>query len=117
MDKKALIALVRHAGNLSFKEGDFSVSGKNDLLILITAAGQITGTPLEDASTLDINQKVADTIFLAARNEFIESTSEDAFLLLKNATLKTANCDISYSYLYVFTDDIIAATIGSSNQN
>lgn len=88
--------------------------------MLITAAGQITGTPLQagdelkDGSTLE--EYVLDNLFSAAEKVFAEE-DDDSFILLKNATLKTPRCDITYSYLYVFTDDIIAATVGTSDVN
>lgn len=47
MNKKDLISLVHHAGNMSIETSSGSISSVNNLLILVTAAGQITGTLLK----------------------------------------------------------------------
>lgn len=115
MNKKMLISLVHHAGNMSLETSSGSISSVNNLLILVTAAGQITGTLLQKENDSDPKEQIADAIFLSAANTLANHAGEDSFILLKDATLKTAGCDIAYRYLYVFTDDIIAVTIGNSN--
>lgn len=115
MNKKALISIIHHAGNMSIDTGTVSINATNNLLILITAAGQITGTLLREESEANLEERVADTIFLNVANAVAEHADEDSFILLKDAVLKTASCDITYRYLYVFTDDVIAASIGNSN--
>lgn len=117
MDKKALLNLIYHAGNVSIKKDDFSMNGNNDLLVLIIAGGQIIGTPLQTPDSSDLSQMATDTLFLNAAQAFKDSAKEDSFLLLKNAVLRIAGNDVAYRYLYVFTDDIIAATIADSNSN
>lgn len=117
MDKKALLNLIYHAGNVSIKKDDFSMNGSNDLLILITAAGQIIGTPLLEPDSSNLNQMATDTLFLNVVQTFKKSFNEESFLLLKNAVVKTTGNDVVYRYLYVFTDDIIAATVADSNGN
>lgn len=115
MNKKALISFLHKVGNTSFKSEDISISATNDMLILITAAGQITGTPLLKADNPDAKQTITDGIFLETAKTYSNETKEDSFLLLKNAVLQTSSGAVSYRYLYVFTDDIIAATIGNTN--
>ena len=92
------------------------------MLVLITAAGQITGIPLQVDDELQAGDKsdlegyVLDSIFSTASKVFAEH-KDDSFILLKNATLNTLGGNISYQYLYVFTDDIIAVTVANSNAN
>lgn len=117
MDKKALLNLIFYAGNTSIQKGDFSLNSENDLLVLITAAGRIIGTPLQEPDSSDINQLATDTLFLNAAKAFKESAKEDDFLLLKDAVLETHGSSDTYRYLYVFTDDIIAATVANSDKN
>ena len=44
MDKKSLLSFIHYVGNSSVQGKNFSIESKNNSLILITAAGQITGT-------------------------------------------------------------------------
>jgi hypothetical protein len=83
-------------------------------LVLITAAGQITGTPLLKADKNNETENfLIDSVFLEAAETYKSISSDDSFILLKDAVLKTSTCDISYRILYVFTDNIIAASIGN----
>lgn len=122
MDKKALISTIHRIMNASLGNEEVPIKGTNDLLVLITAAGQITGTPLQVSDELhtadksDLEGYVLDTIFSTASEVFAEH-GEDSFILLKDAVLNTPSGNISYRSLYVFTDDVIAATIANSNAN
>lgn len=116
MDKKALISAIHRVTNTSLGNEKFSISGTNDLLVLITAAGQITGTPLQVIDESSPKAYISDKLFSTVANFFAEK-EDDSFLLLKDAVLKTLGYDITYQYLYVFTDDIIAVTVTKSDVN
>lgn len=63
MNKKALILFLHKAGNISLKSEDISISATNNMLVLITAAGQITGTPLLKADDPDAKQAITEASF------------------------------------------------------
>lgn len=112
MDRKSLISFLYKVGNTSLETNNISISATNNALILITAAGQITGTPLRVDNNPNAKPDAIDTLF----HEVVKACSDganDDVLLLKDAILKTPSGNITYRYLYVFTDDIIAATIAN----
>ncbi len=119
MDKKALISAIHRISNASLGGKEISVTTTNELLVLVTAAGQIFGTPLQIGHKLQKNNEfdpkryAADTIFSIA-SELITEQGEDSFILLKDAVLRTSGEKTAYQYLYVFTDDVIAATVTNS---
>ena len=120
MNKKFLIYLIHRAANLKMDTEDVSIALDNQSLVLLTAAGQITGTPLEKDTLKSeaIKEQVLDTLFLESGNVYSSEYNEDDFILLKNVTLITSSGNqLSYGYLYVFTDDIIAASFGSLQAN
>lgn len=119
MNKKTLISAIHLATNMSFGNEKISITGTNKLLVLITAAGQITGTPLQTSDELQVTDEselkgyVAGTI-LSTASKVIEEHGADSFILLKDAVLKAPSYSINYQYLYVFTDDVIAVTVTNS---
>lgn len=119
MDKKALISTIHSIANMSLGNEEVSITATNKLLVLITAAGQITGTPLQMSDELQKSDNpnperyVADTIFSTA-SKVIAEQGDSSFIFLKDAVLKTPGQNISYQYLCVFTDDVIAATVTNS---
>ncbi len=119
MDKKALISAIHHVTNMTLSSENLSVTTTNELLVLITAAGQIIGTPWQVGHKLQENDKsglenrLPSEIFLAT-SKFMAEQGEDSFILLKDAVLRTSGEKIAYQYLYVFTDDVIAATVTST---
>lgn len=120
MNKKALIAMIHHVGNLKLNNDDASIELNNQGLVLLTAAGQIIGTPCQpdDKESANTKERILDSVFSEAGNAYTEATNENDFILLKNATLMTSSGqNISYGYLYVFTDDIIAASVTDPHSN
>lgn len=117
MDKKSLLSFIHYVGNSSVQEKNFSIESKNNSLILITAAGQITGTFLLESNSSDSKEQMTDNFFIGAGHAYTEHTKEQSFILLKDAILRTSTEKFTYSYLYVFTDDIIAVTIANLDMN
>ena len=120
MNKKALVAMIHHAANLKLDTQDASIAFKDQKMIFLTAAGQIIGTPMQkdDEKPEDIKEQILDTLFFETGKTYSDTSNETDFILLKNAVLTTAaGNQISYAYLYLFTDDIIAATFGAPNIN
>ena len=112
MDRKSFISFLYKVGNTSIETNNISISATNNALLLITAAGQITGTLMPTDNNPRTKPDAIDTLF----GEVVKVCSNDAdddVLLLKDAILKTSSGSITYRYLYVFTDDIIAATIAN----
>lgn len=91
------------------------VSGQS--LILVTAAGTIIGTPLLECDESNLESFASDAFFYTIGESCAEKINEESFIVLKDAVLKTGSSDIRYKYLYVFTDDIIAVTIGSTDSD
>lgn len=56
MDKKALISAIHRISNASLGGKEISVTTTNELLVLVTAAGQIFGTPLQIGHKLQKKQ-------------------------------------------------------------
>lgn len=118
MNKKAFIELLHHSGNLQIDIHNASFSADNDLIVLVTAAGQISGTILKNDSSDATEERITDNLFLAIKNSYIENSKELDFILLKNAVLLlNSGKEVRYRYLYVFTDDVIAATVANSESN
>lgn len=116
MNKKLLISLLDRSRNANLGTDSIPVSLASNTLILITAAGQITGTVLrEKDDKADWKGQFSDMMLLTAAEVVAECQGGDSFILLKDAVVENFGKSISYSYLYVFTDDIIAATIGNMN--
>ena len=104
MDKKSLLSFIHYVGNSSVQGKNFSIESKNNSLILITAAGQITGTFLLESNSSDSKEQMTDNFFIGAGHAYTENTKEQSFILLKDAILRTSTEKFTYSYLYVFTD-------------
>lgn len=110
--------MLDRSRNANFGTESSPISLASNTLILITAAGQITGTVLrEKDDEADWKGQFSDMMLLTAANVVAEHPGEDSFILLKDAVVINFGKSISYSYLYVFTDDIIAVTIGNMNAN
>lgn len=118
MDKKAFISTLHRLMNISADNETSPFTTTNKLLVLITAAGQIVGTPLQlsDKSQASDNaspkKSASDTIFSTVSDCFTD-LGESSFVLMTDAFLETSGHKIAYPYLYVFTDDIIAVTVAN----
>lgn len=117
MNKQFLISLIQRAANTPIKNDEFSMDMSGHSLVLVTAAGTIVGTPLLKCDESDLKELAVDAFFYTLGEAYSEKTNENSFILLKDAVLNTGSCNISYKFLYVFTDDVIAATIGNINCN
>lgn len=98
----------------TFKNTSIDVS-QNDLIIL-TAAGTISGTfiPISSKEN-DIENDIEYKLIKAIHSNALEVCKDpDKVILLKDVTLLTATgFNQFFKYLHVFTDDIIAITIGN----
>lgn len=117
MNKQFLISLIQRAANTPIKNDEFSMNISGHSLVLVTAAGTIVGTPLSKCDESDLEELATDAFFYTLGETYSEKTNDNSFILLKNAVLKTGSCNISYKFLYVFTDDVIAVTIGNIDCN
>lgn len=122
MDKKALLSLLSRCMDFSVKKNDLSISVKADHLVLLTAAGQITGVPVplanEEDSSASVNEAIGKSFFISMATTYKEKYNERDFILLKDATLFASSGNrFSYNFLYVFTGDVIAATIAECGSN
>lgn len=115
--KEFLINFLSDSSNFQFDEAGVSVDAPD--LILITAAGTIKGTPLiapnKPTEDTEPAEYFADTIFSTIQQK--AASVEDrtcSSILLKDAELIIGTSQrISYGFLYVFLDDVIAVTIAS----
>lgn len=117
MDKNNFISLIQQATSKPIKNDVFSMDMSDHSLVLVTAAGTIVGTPLSKCDESDLKEFAVDALFYTLGETYRKKFNENSFILLKDAVLKTGSCDISYKFLYVFADDVIAVTIGNVDSN
>jgi len=115
MDKKMLVSFLYHIGNSNLGNDACSIRAQNDLVVLVTAAGTITGKLLLKADEANVTEYAADSIFLTTAEAFEEKSADNSLILLKDAVLQAVGCKISYRYLYVCADSIIAVSLTNSN--
>lgn len=100
------------------QDENFPVDLTDNVLVLVTAAGTIKGTPTFSIpeEEKDITQFIFGTAFETAIKNENSNSSKDC-ILLKNATLITGNTSCFFSYLFIFVDDIIGLSISGSDNN
>lgn len=106
LTKKAILAGYAHSLSIE-------TFAKNRL-ILVTAAGIISGIPVLDEEKSDLNVISLQTFNSAAVEALSEyGSSKEDFILLKDAHFEATSARIDLPALTVFCDQVIAATIGS----
>lgn len=110
MNKKIFLELLHRAGSTSLKTDSGSIDFENDALVLITAAGQIVGTPLLDIESSDIKGTVAEGRYLNVVKAYEEVSKDHSVILLKDATLLTDSQRLHHEFLVIFTDEIIGVS-------
>lgn len=116
--KTSLTKYLAHLLTMNKQDKSFPVDLTNNVLVLVTAAGTIKGTPTFSIpeEEKDINQSIFSTAFKVAAKNDTSNSSEDC-ILLKNATLITGNTSCVFNYLFIFVDDIIGLSISGSDNN
>lgn len=97
---------------------------KGNLVQVVTAAGVITGTPVNSDSETDNVIKVIESL----NSQIIErhkkdvnipsddpTSGNDGFFTLKDVTLFSGNNQGKFKILNIFFDQVIAITIGNSS--
>lgn len=116
--KNVLVHMLSNIDKLNHSGNDFSFSINPYCLVLVTAAGTIKGNLCKPADNSPLEECIPDAIFCDIEktiNTEID-TSSSPFILLKDATLlDRSGTTIYYRYLYIFTNDIIAATIADAD--
>ncbi len=113
--KQALILSTLAA--ISVKNDKIDIS--QNALIIITAAGIITGTYVSKEMANSLNDDVTYAAFISidknAKEKFGDSFD---FILLKDVTMITSmGVRNSFKCLHVFIDEIIALSFGNISQN
>ena len=108
---------IATAATISVKNNQINLTSNS--LIIVTAAGTITGTyvseNIEDSLNDDATYTVFKTIDTNAR-KLCNSASHS--ILLKDATMITSSGTHNiFKYLYVFVEEIIAVSFGEMTQN
>lgn len=104
LTKEAILAGYAHALSMD--------TFKDNRLILVTAAGIISGVPVLDEEKNDLNIVTLQSINSSVVEALSEQGSSAAdFILLKNARFEAATPSVSFPVLTVFCDQIIAASI------
>lgn len=117
--KRLLVDFLSDPNNFKFENGDFKASIENQSLVLLTAAGTISGVPIVPPSEVPCDDDAdyfAFKIFSGIQAEISQrvTKSDNPMILLKDAVLLNASGDsICYRFLYVFVDDILGVTIGT----
>ena len=113
--KEAFVFSTIATINLKTEQLDFTQNS----LIVITAAGIITGTYVSDQMKEKLENDAAYITFEninVLSKDFCEDTSNA--ILLKNVVLTTSNgFQNRFNYLYVFIDDILALSYGNMLNN
>lgn len=118
MNKNKLVKMLVSLDGLNLDAHDIKISIDSINLILITAFGQISGKPCsKDMISSEAPEiTVSNIIFNTVQNLFDKDEASEDCILLKDVTLLTSSLNtITYPFLYVFADDIIAATIGDAD--
>lgn len=94
-------------------------------LFLVTAAGIISGIPVFDEETDNLNVTVAQTLNSAALKAVSKADSPDEersagsgeFILLRDAQFEATTPVVNFPILTVFCDQIIAVSLGTDPTN
>ena len=94
-------------------------------LFLVTAAGIISGIPVFDEETDNLNVTVAQALTSAALGTVSKSDSSDEerstgngeFILLRDARFEATTPVVNFPILTVFCDQIIAVSLGTDPTN
>lgn len=120
--KLTSINMLSHIDDINYTsaDGSFSFNFPRHNLVLITAAGTITGTPLveSDINSGDAKEVLLNTIFSKIESSLNENIHEDdsPVILLKDVQLRSNSGDsVFYEYLYIFVDDIIGISVAGTN--
>ncbi len=118
MDNNIATKKILIAGLSSIPDADESLN--NNELILFTSNGMITGKFVNHKKIE--SSTPSDTIFQGLFKVFDKTFSEknlqnasNSFILLKDVTITNGSATSNLTYLVVFTDQIIGATIGTMN--
>lgn len=111
--------LAGYAHSISLKEFE------TNRLFLVTAAGIISGIPVFDEETDNLNVTVAQTLNSAALEAVSKADSPDEersagsgeFILLRDARFEATTPVVSFPILTVFCDQIIAVSLGTDPTN
>lgn len=117
--KELLVNFLADPIHNAFDNSDIKVNIVNPELVLVTAAGTITGVPLKSddvcADDCEPEEYFSDTMF-SAIHDILEKNDETkgSTIILKDAQMLTGSGNtFNYKYLYVFLDDVIGVTIRS----
>lgn len=111
--------LAGYAHSISLKEFE------TNRLFLVTAAGIISGIPVFDEETDNLNVTVAQTLNSAALEAVSKADSPDEersagsgeFILLRDARFEATTPVVNFPILTVFCDQIIAVSLGTDPTN
>ena len=111
--------LTGYAHSISLKEFE------TNRLFLVTAAGIISGIPVFDEKTDNLNVTVAQTLNSAALEAVSKADSPDEerstgsgeFILLRDARFEATTPVVNFPVLTVFCDQIIAVSLGTDPTN
>lgn len=117
LTKKAILAGYAHSISLKGFE--------TNRLFLVTAAGIISGIPVFDEKTDNLNVTVAQTLNSAALEAVSKADSPDEersagsgeFILLRDARFEATTPVVNFPVLTVFCDQIIAVSLGTDPTN
>lgn len=117
LTKKAI--LTRYAHSISLK------GFETNRLFRVTAAGIISGIPVFDEKTDNLNVTVAQTLNSAALEAVSKADSPDEersagsgeFILLRDARFEATTPVVNFPILTVFCDQIIAVSLGTDPTN
>ena len=117
LTKKAILAGYAHSISLKGFE--------TNRLFLVTAAGIISGIPVFDEKTDNLNVTVAQTLNSAALEAVSKADSPDEerstgsgeFSLLRDARFEATTPVVNFPILTVFYDQIIAVSLGTDPTN
>lgn len=117
LTKKAIFTGYAHSISLKGFE--------TNRLFLVTAAGIISGIPVFDEKTDNLNVTVAQTLNSAALEAVSKADSPDEersagsgeFILLRDARFEATTPVVNFPILTVFCDQIIAVSLGTDPTN
>ena len=114
--------------NISFKKGTISSycaipsmeSLENNSISVVTAAGIILGTPIQNEESdenIQVFNTINDTLEKKYRDKYDlqdkQLPGSDGFFTLKNVKLITPGDTIKFNVLNIFYDQVIAITLGN----
>lgn len=119
MDKKTTskeAIMLATLATLSIKNNKMDFT--NNLLVAVTAAGIIQGTPVfnqdKEALERDNSYLLFENIGTLAKEESSDSLGA---ILLQDATISNYGVKTTFNYLYLFIDDVIALSFGVPDNN